>query len=133
MRLLTAAALALSCAATASQAQTPAPRGPLTFSQALDIATARNLAVAAARRARAIREGAVRTAGQRPNPHLGLEASRDTPHEIVAFELPLELGGKRARRIELAREELTLAEVDVQTELRTVRRDLRQAFYSLLA
>src|SRR5262245_15409964 len=133
MRLFTAATLALGCAATASQAQTLAPSGSLTYSQALDLATSRNLAVAAARRARAIREGAVRTAGQRPNPRLGFEASRDTPHEIVVFEFPFEIGGKRTRRIELAQEELSLADLDVQTELRAVRRDLRQAFYSLMA
>jgi outer membrane protein, heavy metal efflux system len=134
MRLFTAAAaLALSCASAASQAQTPAPRGPLTYEQALDLANSRNLGIASARRALAIRQGALRTAGQRPNPSAGFEASRDTPHEVFVFGLPLELGGKRARRIDLAREELTLADVDVQSELRTVRRELRQAFYSLIA
>src|SRR5262245_50142861 len=133
MRRLATTALALILSVAAPYAQTPSVSGPLTYDQALVVATSRNLAVAAARRARAIREGALTTAGLRPNPSVGLDVTRDTPHESFIFELPVELGGKRGRRIELAKEELTLADVDVQTELRTLRRDLRQAFYSLIA
>jgi cobalt-zinc-cadmium efflux system outer membrane protein len=132
MRLVATAVVVTFCAAPVP-AQTPALSGPLTYDQALDLASSRNLAVAAARRARAIREGALKTAGLRPNPSAGFEVSRDTPHEVFVFALPVELGGKRGRRIELATEELTLADVDVQTELRTVRRELRQAFYSVIA
>jgi cobalt-zinc-cadmium efflux system outer membrane protein len=133
MQLVAATAVVVTFCAAALPAQTPALSGPLTYNQALDLASSRNLALAAARRARAIREGALRTAGLRPNPSASFEASRDTPHEVFVFEVPVELGGKRGRRIELAKEELTLADVDVQTEMRTLRRDLRQAFYSLIA
>jgi len=133
MRLVAATAALVAYCAAALPAQTPALSGPLTYAQALDLASSRNLAVAAARRARAIREGALKTAGLRPNPSASFEVSRDTPHEVFVFALPVELGGKRGRRIDLATEELTLADVDVQTELRTVRRELRQAFYSVIA
>src|SRR5262245_41517213 len=133
MRRLTSAGLVLIAGVATAYAQAPAFSGPFTYDQALDLATSRNLAVAAARRARAIREGALTTAGLRPNPSAGLEITRDTPHQVFIFEVPVELGGKRGRRIELAKEELTLADVDVQTEMRTLRRDLRQAFYSLIA
>jgi outer membrane protein, heavy metal efflux system len=114
-------------------AQTPAVPSPLTFQQALDLATARNLAVDAARRSRAIRDAGVGIAGQRPNPTASFEVTRDTPHEVFIFDLPVELGGKRARRIDLAKQELTLADVDVEAELRAMRRELRQAFYSVIA
>jgi cobalt-zinc-cadmium efflux system outer membrane protein len=133
MRLAVATAVVVTFCAAPVPAQTPALSGPLTYDQALDLASSRNLAVAAARRARAIREGALKTAGLRPNPSASFEVSRDTPHEVFVFALPVELGGKRGRRIDLATEELTLADVDVQTELRTVRRELRQAFYSVIA
>lgn len=113
-------------------AQSPIP-SPLTFESALELATARNLSVEAARRQRAIREAAVRAARQAPNPELSAETSRDTPHQVLSVDLPFELGGKRARRVDLATEELTLAELDVQSELRTMRREVRQAFYSLIA
>ncbi len=113
-------------------AQAPAA-GALTYQAALDLATARNLGLAAAMRQRAIREAAVRVARQFPNPEFSFEATRDTPHEAVSLGFPIEIGGKRARRIEVAREELALADLDVQAEQRTLRRNLRQAFYGLLA
>jgi cobalt-zinc-cadmium efflux system outer membrane protein len=113
--------------------QTPVPSAPLTFEAALNLATGRNLRVEAARRQRAVRESAVRTAGLVPNPDFVFESSRDTPHQFVSLDVPFELGGKRSRRLDLAREELSLAEGDVQVELRTVRRDVREAFYSLIA
>ena len=106
---------------------------PLTYEAALDLATSRNLAVEAARRQRAIREGNVRSARQLPNPDLVAESSRDTPHQVLSVDVPLELFGTRGRRISLAREELSLADVDVQAELRRVRRQLREAFYGLVA
>jgi outer membrane protein, heavy metal efflux system len=124
------AALAFSRMASAQ----PLPiTGPLTFQQALNLAIARNLNVEAARRQRAIRESAIRTARLTPNPDVGFELTQDTPHQAVTVDVPIELGGKRARRIELAQAELTLADLDLQTELRALRRDLRQTFYTLIA
>jgi cobalt-zinc-cadmium efflux system outer membrane protein len=132
--LIRPAAIAFGLAASAPlAAQTPGVPTPLTFPQAVEIATARNLGVDAARRVRAIREAGIGIAGQRPNPTASLEVTRDAPHEVFVFDLPLELGGKRARRIDVAKQELTLADVDVQTELRAMRRELRQAFYSVIA
>jgi cobalt-zinc-cadmium efflux system outer membrane protein len=111
----------------------PLPAGPLSFDQALVLATSRNLNVAAARRARAIREAAIQAARQAPNPAVSFETTKDTPHQALSVDVPVELGGRRSHRIDLAKEELTLAEIDVQTELRAVRREVRQTFYGLLA
>ncbi len=117
---------------SAGWAQSPVP-SPLTYDKALELASSTNLAVAAARRQRAVREAAVQTARLSPNPELSTEFTRDTPHETLNFDLPVEFGGKRARRVDLAKEQLSLADVDVQVQLRRVRRELRAAFYSLLA
>jgi cobalt-zinc-cadmium efflux system outer membrane protein len=126
-------ALLLAFAAGApAPTQTPAAPSALTYAQALELAMARNLGVEAARRLRAIREAAIRTSGQRPNPSIGFEATRDTPHQTFSFDLPVELGGRRSRRIDLATEELSLADADLQVGLRVMRRELRQAFYSLV-
>jgi outer membrane protein, heavy metal efflux system len=131
---LVAFIVGLACWAGASDALGQAvPSAPLTYEQVLALATSRNLNLDAARRQRAIREAGIRTARMVPNPGVAAEVTRDTPHQIFTFALPVELGGKRARRIDLAAEELTLADVDLQTELRAVRRDLRQTFYSLIA
>ena len=109
------------------------PTGPLTFEAALDLATSRNLGLLAARRQREIREAAIRAARQIPNPDATFEFTRDVPHQIATLNVPVEIGGKRARRVDLAKEELTLADVDVQTGMRIVRRELRQSFYTLIA
>jgi cobalt-zinc-cadmium efflux system outer membrane protein len=98
----------------------------------LDVALSRNLGLEAARRQRAIREAAIRAARQIPNPDVSLEVTRDTPHEVFSVDVPIEIGGRRGRRIDLAKQELTLADVDVRSELRTIRKALRQAFYSLV-
>ena len=105
----------------------------LTFSAALDLATLRNLGLEAARRQRAIREAQLRTARQWANLEVGFEATQDTPHENLTFGLPIEIGGQRGRRIAVAKEALTLADLDVRVEMTTLRRNLRQAFYGLLA
>ncbi|HEY3383361.1 MAG TPA: TolC family protein [Vicinamibacterales bacterium] len=127
------AALLLCAGASAGRADAQAASPPLTFRAALDLAASRNLGLAAARRQRAIREAQVRIAGQRANPEFGFEVTQDSPHENLTFGYPIELGGQRSRRIALAREELTLADLDERTEMRTLRRNLRLAFYGLLA
>src|SRR5262249_59982581 len=98
--------------------------------QALELAMARNLGVSAARRLRAIREAAVRTSRQYLNPSVGFETTQDTPHQVFTFDLPVELG-RRSKRIDLATAEVSLADADLQAELRVMRRELRTAFYSL--
>lgn len=119
--------------ASGLEAQAPPIPTPLTYDAALQVATTRNLGLDAARRARLIREAAIRAAGQSPNPGVTFEVGRDTPHEVVSFSIPIEIGGVRSRRINVAKEELRLADVDVLAELRAVRRELRQAFFTLIA
>ena len=121
--------------ASVAAAQTPDVSGPLNYAQALDLAISRNLNVEAARRQRAIRQATIRSRTARliPNPGLSVELTQDVPHQAVSVDVPIEVGGKRARRIELAQAELTLADLDVQAELRAVRRELRQTFYTLIA
>src|SRR5919201_7003177 len=133
-RLRSFVSTAFSAAITLSAAaQPPSVPTPLTYTQAVELASARNLQIQAARRARAIREGAIRTARQILNPDVTVELTQDVPHQLFTVGVPVEVGGKRSRRIDLAREELTLADIDLQTEARAVRRELRTAFYSLIA
>src|SRR5258706_1453490 len=127
-----AVALAMAWPATVLGQPQPVP-SPLTFESALQLAGSRNLAVEADRRQRSIREAAIRTARQIPNPDLSSEVSRDVQHQTVNLDFPREIGGKRTRRVNLAQEELTLAELDLQAELRSVRRQVREGFYSLVA
>ncbi len=134
-RLLRPVALAASVAVVAGQpvawAQTTQGEA-LTFGTAMDLAVTNNLELAAARRGRAIRESELRSAREYPNPDLSFEAARDVPHETLSLGLPLELFGRRSRRIDLAREQLKLADLDEKTALQKLRREVRLAFYGLL-
>jgi cobalt-zinc-cadmium efflux system outer membrane protein len=126
------AAIALAVVAVCLPVPAGAQEAPLTFPTALDLAVANNLDLAAARRGRAVREAEVKTAGQHPNPDLVFETTKDTPHQMLSLDIPFE-PWKRSRRIDLAREELKLADVDDAAAIAALRRSVRLAFYGLLA
>lgn len=118
-------------------ASQPAPAAPqrhgprLTLASALDLATRQNLDLAAARAQRAVALAGVRASGQRPNPAINFAATRDEPHESLFFDQPIEVGSKRSRRIELARQEGVLTETAIAALERQVRREVRSAYYAL--
>jgi len=127
LKKLTGLALVLLGGITSLQGQQP-PR--LTVQEALDLADKQNLDLAAARRQRAVALAGIQIAKQRPNPTANFTALRDEPHEGLFFDQPIEIGGKRARRIDVARQEGTLTEVDIATLARQVRRSTREAYYA---
>jgi cobalt-zinc-cadmium efflux system outer membrane protein len=102
----------------------------LTLQEALDLADKQNLDLAAARRQRAVALAGIQIAKQRPNPTANFTALRDEPHESVFFDQPIEIGGKRGHRIDVARQEGALTEVEIATLARQVRRDTREAYYA---
>lgn len=117
---------AISSPASAQQAP---PK--LTLADAIALAEKQNLGLAAARAQRAVAEAGVRTAGERPNPTLSAGASRDTPHENVLIDQPLEIGPKRARRIDVARQEIAVTESGIAALEKQVRRNVRDAYFAL--
>lgn len=114
------------------RAQEAGPATPLTLQSALDLADKQNLDLAAARRRRAVALAGIQIARQRPNPSVSFEALRDFPHESLLLGQPLELGFKRGRRIEVARQEGVLTDVEIAALARQVRRDTREAFHRAL-
>ncbi len=102
----------------------------LTLQDALGVAERQNLDLVAVRLRHSVAQAGITIAGERPNPTVSFGATRDTPHESLFFDQPLEFGGKRARRIEQAKEEVTLTDIEVSTVERQVRHDARQAFYA---
>lgn len=77
----------------------------------------------------------LRQAGLRPNPSIDFEqttgrftGSIGERETSVAFAMPLELGGKRQRRIDLARVELEAAEAEVADRERRLIADVRTAY-----
>ncbi len=106
------------------------PPKKLSLRDALDLANQRNLELAAARERRAVSQAGVRIARQLPNPTATFGAARDVPHETLFFDQPLEIGGRRQRRIELAQQTAGLTELEIEALTREVRQRVREAFYA---
>jgi outer membrane protein, heavy metal efflux system len=128
--------------AGAAAADRLAPDAASAGASSLDLvrrALASNAELAAARlevdRARA----RLRQAGLRPNPTLDFEQQRgvfNAPGErltTVGVSLPLELGGKRGRRVDLARVELEVAEAAVAERERRLMAEVRAVYAEALA
>jgi len=82
----------------------------------------------------------LRQAGLRPNPTVDFEQTTgrftNSPGEwetSIGFALPLELGGKRQRRIDLARVELEAAEAEIADRERRLANEVRAAYAESLA
>ena len=106
---------------------------PLDLRSALIAADTANLELRAARQQRALALAGLTTARLLPNPTLGFTAARDTPHEGVSLDLPIELGGKRGKRIAVAQEEQRSIDIDIAVLGQQVRRRTREAFFRSLA
>lgn len=122
------------CFAAPARAQTPSPTpslNGLTFEEIYDLAERNNLQVAAVRRRRAVAEAAILIAGQRPNPEFISAYTRAEPRWQPAVSQLIELGGKRGRRIDVSRNELRLTELELEAALRTLRHDLRIAYFNV--
>src|SRR5260370_4647780 len=107
-----------------------APPVTLTLRDAIGRASRQNLDLATARLRRAVSQAGIRIARQIPNPTFNFTALRDTPHEGLFFDQPVEIGGKRGRRIELARQEDLLSGVEIDSVARQVRRRVREAYHA---
>lgn len=114
--------------------QTPViSNSELSLPQAMVLAMERNPSLRAVRLGRAISAAEIGIARERPNPEFNFEAERETPHYAFGVLLPLELGGKRGRRTDVAQAgaDATLAEIArAEIELRV---EVRRAFYEAVA
>ena len=127
LKKLTGLLLILLGGITSAQGQQPSR---LPIQEALDLADKQNLDLAAARRQRAVALAGIQIARQRPNPSASFTALRDEPHEGLFFDQTVEIGGKRGRRIDVARQEGALTELEIAALARQVRRSTREAYYA---
>jgi cobalt-zinc-cadmium efflux system outer membrane protein len=130
---VSAALLLLSLAGHDSFAQQAALNNPFTLQAALAAAEQNNRTLIAARLGRAADLAGIDVAKQRPNPEASFEAGRDTPHEAFSVGVPLEFGGKRARRIDLANATLARTTAGIAVQALDVRRAVRVAYFELVA
>ena len=129
-RLTILASILIACG-TAGHAAGQQPQ-TLTLAEALDRAEKQNLDLQAARAQRAVALASGRIAQKRPNPTVFFGAARDTPHESLFFDQPIEISGKREKRIEVAKQESLLTESSITASERQVRREVRVAYFTLV-
>ncbi len=108
----------------------------LTLQQALELATTRSFVVSAAQRELEAQDGTVRQAGAFRNPELaaGVEDTRSAKRTTTTtLNIPLELGGKRAARVNAAQRSRDLAQVELTNAKAQVRSSTIAAYFAVLA
>lgn len=131
-RSLAILAALLVVALESALAQTDAPR-TLTLAEATQRAVASSPALAAARLQRPIDLAGIAVAGERPNPDISYEAAKETPRQSIGANLPVELGGKRHHRIEVARATVAVGEAELVRTVIDVRREVRRVYFEAVA
>ena len=108
--------------------------GPQTLSlaDAVDRAMAANPAIVAARLTTAINQAALGLAGERPNPEVTAEFEKETPKQGIGVAVPLELGGKRSKRIAVSQATIRAGEAEIAATIVQVRNDVRRAYFDVL-
>ncbi len=114
----------------AAAAQVP---GALTLSDAMARAADASPAAVAARAARPVDVAGVDAAGQRPNPDFAFEYDKETPHWAFTGTLPIEISGKRQRRIDLANATLAVTDAETSRIAADLRADVRRAYFEAVA
>ena len=105
----------------------------LTLEGAMERALAANATIAAARLRRPIGLAGLGVARERLNPEATVEIEKETPKQAFGLSFPLQLGGKRARRIAVSEATVRADEAEVAATIAQVRNDVRRAYFSVLA
>ena len=129
-RVIGACLLPLFLAAPA--AAQSAPAGSLTLQAAVDRAMAENPTVGAARMRRAIKLAGVAVARERQNPEGTVEIEKEAPKQSFGLAVPVELGGKRAKRIALSEATVIAGEMELAALIAQIRNEVRRAYYAAL-
>ena len=128
MRLAITGLLAALLMPRPAVAQPPSP-APLTLTAALERAMAANPAILAAQGRRAIGAAGVAVAGERLNPEGRVELDRDTPRQAYTLAVPLELGGKRSRRLAVAEATVKTTDAEIAQVIAETRNAVRRAYF----
>src|SRR4029453_12662287 len=122
-----AAALLLIPYAVAAQST-----APLTLDAAMARAIAANRSLAAERLALPGAVAGVGVARERLNPELSYEYAKETPRQAIAAAFPIELGGKRQRRVDLANATVSAQEAEIAKIAVDLRERVRRAYFALV-
>lgn len=107
------------------------PGDSFTLEQVLATALAENPSMVASRLSRGIAQANLQIAGQRPNPDFLYEGARETPHNAFTLALPLETGGKRRKRIDVAGATAQATDAEIAVAEADLRVAARRGFFAL--
>ena len=91
-----------------------------------------NPALTAARLRRAVNVAGLAVARERLNPEASVEIEKETPKQAYGVAVPLELGGKRSKRIAISEAIVRSGEADLAATIAQVRNDVRRAYFDAL-
>ena len=118
--------------ARAAAAQQPAPT-ELTVQAAVERALSANPTIAAARLARAVNAAGLAVARERLNPEFSVELERETPKHAFGLAVPLELGGKRDKRVAVSEATIAVGDAELAATIAQVRNDVRRTYFDAVA
>jgi cobalt-zinc-cadmium efflux system outer membrane protein len=104
----------------------------LTLQAAIDRALGANPAIAAARLRHAIDVAGLAVARERLNPEGTVEIEKEAPKQAFGFAIPLELGGKRAKRIALGEATIRAGDTELVVTIAEIRNGVRRAYYEVV-
>jgi cobalt-zinc-cadmium efflux system outer membrane protein len=84
----------------------------------------------AARLKRAVNLASRDVAAERLNPEFRVELAKETPKEGYTVAMPLELGGKRTRRLQVADATIATGDAEVNQAMAEVQADVRRAYFA---
>jgi len=129
LRCVLAAGLLAGVADVAAAQSPPAP-APLTYPAAVQRALASHPRLVAARLKRSVNIASRDVAAERLNPEFRVELAKETPKEGYTVAVPLELGGKRARRLQVAEATLVTGDAELNQVMAEVQADVRRAYFA---
>jgi len=110
----------------------PAQTATLSLDAAMTRALAANRSLAAARLSAPVAVAGIDVARERLNPEVTYEAARETPHQAISASFPIELGGKRQRRIDLANSSVAATTAAIDRAVVELRDRVRRAYFALV-
>ena len=122
-------AIGLTALLSTDAAAQVAPVGSLTMQAAIERAMAANPTIAAARLRGPINLANLAVARERLNPEGSIELEKETPKEAYGVAVPFELGGKRARRIDVAEATIRAGDAEVAATIAQVRNGVCRAYF----
>lgn len=139
--MMVVAAVALFAPSASGQAPTPTPdslsryldqAGGMTADQAVALALDNNGEILALRKEAEAARALIRQAGLRPNPTLNFSGAKQLGgadnNQMAEIMVPLEIGGRRAARIAVARAELEIRDLALANQERLLAADVRMKF-----